>query len=201
VLGCDTPFPQPGRPCSGYLLQAAGKSVGVDAGSGTLAELQRHADLADIDAIWISHMHPDHWVDLLAAWNAYINDSSLPRPQVFGPPGWTDRLDAAIGQSDASANAFAATELHDRAEFAFGPITLRAYEMHHSVPTFGLRAEHAGRVVAYSADTGPCDALVELGRDAHLLVIETGTADPQEFHCTPEEAADSAISAEHSEWC
>lgn len=195
VLGCDTPFPRPDRPCSGYLLRADGQSIWVDAGSGTLAELQRHVDLADVGVMWISHLHPDHWIDLLAAWNAYINDASLPRPQVFGPPGLADRLDAALGQAGASAKVFKIYELCDRFETQVGPISLWAYEMRHSVPTFGLRAECNGRVLGYSADTGPCEALVELSRDAHLLVVEVGANEPQEFHCTPEEAASSAVTA------
>src|SRR5262249_29050461 len=120
VLGCVTPFPQPDRPCSGYLLEAGGHNIWVDAGSGTLAELQRHVSLADVDTIWISHLHPDHWADLLSAWNAYINDDSLPHPRVFGPPGWAGRLDAALAQEGASAKVFEVVELHDRSKIELG---------------------------------------------------------------------------------
>ncbi|MFC0112579.1 MBL fold metallo-hydrolase [Kibdelosporangium aridum] len=85
VLGAATPFPKPDEPCSGFLLQADDTSIWIDAGSGTLAELQRHVALSDVDAIWISHLHPDRWAELQAAWNAYANDESLPRPTGFGP--------------------------------------------------------------------------------------------------------------------
>lgn len=195
VLGAATPFPKPDEPCSGYLLQAGGTAVWVDAGSGTLAELQRHVALAEVDAIWISHMHPDHWADLLAAWNAYANDEGLPRPKVFGPPGWADRLDGALGQEGAAAKVFDVVELHDRMKVEVGPIELQAFVMRHSVPTFGVRAEINGRAVAYSADTGPCDALVQLAQGAELLVVEVGASESAEFHCTPEEAADGAAAA------
>jgi ribonuclease BN (tRNA processing enzyme) len=186
VLGAGTPFPKPDQPCSGYLLQADSTLIWIDAGSGTLAELQRHVSLGDIDAIWISHMHPDHWTDLLAVWNAYANDESLPRPNVFGPPGWAGRLDGALGQEGAAAKVFDIVELHDRVKMSVGPISLQAFAMHHSVPTFGVRAEMNGRALAYSADTGPCDALVQLAQGAELLVVDAGASEPTEFHYTPE---------------
>jgi ribonuclease BN (tRNA processing enzyme) len=195
VLGCDTPFPRPGRPCSGYLLRANGYAIWVDAGSGTLAELQRHVGLDEVHAIWLSHLHPDHYVDVLAAWNAYANNTELPRPQVFGPPSWTSRMDVMLGRPGASAQVFDTHELSAGFEVSIGPIVLRAYQMRHSVPTFGLRAEHGDRVVAYSADSGPCDTLVELSKGADLLLVEAGALEPQEFHCTPEEAAEVAVKA------
>ncbi|MFC0112578.1 MBL fold metallo-hydrolase [Kibdelosporangium aridum] len=70
-----------------------------------------------------------------------------------------------------------------------GPMELQAFAMHHSVPTFGVRAEANGRLLAYSADTGPCEALVELGQGTDVLVVEAGASEPVEFHCTPEEVA------------
>lgn len=68
VLGCATPCPSVDNPCSGYLVSGGDTRVWVDAGSGTLAELQRHVRLDDLDAIWISHMHADHSADLLTAY-------------------------------------------------------------------------------------------------------------------------------------
>ena len=64
VLGSSGSYPGPGRACSGYLVQGGGKNVWLDAGSGTMANLQKHIDLAEIDAVVISHEHPDHWSDI-----------------------------------------------------------------------------------------------------------------------------------------
>ena len=68
VLG-STPYPRPGEPCSGYLIRSQQAAVWVDCGSGTFAALQEHVDPADLDAIWLSHLHPDHCADLLTAFN------------------------------------------------------------------------------------------------------------------------------------
>lgn len=70
VLGCCGSYPGPGQACSGYLVRAIGTSVWVDAGTGTLANLQRHVRLQEVDAIVLSHEHPDHWMDLTGAYVA-----------------------------------------------------------------------------------------------------------------------------------
>ncbi|MDQ2754847.1 MAG: MBL fold metallo-hydrolase, partial [Actinomycetota bacterium] len=64
VLGCDGSYPGAGGACSGYLISDGETSVWLDAGSGTLANLQRHVAIEDLDAVVISHVHPDHWTDL-----------------------------------------------------------------------------------------------------------------------------------------
>lgn len=64
VLGSSGSYPGCGRACSGYLVQGAGTTVWMDAGSGTMANLQKHVRLDEVDAIVLSHEHPDHWADL-----------------------------------------------------------------------------------------------------------------------------------------
>ena len=66
VPGCDGSWTGPGGAGSGYLVASGGTSVLVDAGPGTFANLQRWIDPAVIDAVIISHHHPDHWTDLYA---------------------------------------------------------------------------------------------------------------------------------------
>lgn len=195
VLGCVTPYPRLDEPCSGFLIRTQQNAVWVDAGSGTLAELQRHVALSEIDAIWISHLHPDHSSDLLAAWNAYVNTPSLRKPIVFGPPGWSQRFDAIIGRTQASEETFTVEELHDGSVFEIGDIQLHAAAVRHSVPTFGVRACRGGRTVAYSADTGPGNGVTALAAAVDLLVIETGSDKPQQYHCTPEDAGTIATAA------
>ena len=87
VLGCCGSYPGPGGACSGYLVRGAGTTIWLDAGSGTLANLQRHVGLTDIDAVVLSHGHPDHWSDvegLRVALTYVIGRQGLP---VFAPAG------------------------------------------------------------------------------------------------------------------
>jgi phosphoribosyl 1,2-cyclic phosphodiesterase len=195
VLGCATPYPRPGEPCSGYLLQADGATVWIDAGPGTFAELQRHVPVDQVDAIWVSHLHPDHCTDVLAAWNLYINtpDQQRPRPTVIVPAKWTQNFDRFLARPGALDEVFDTIELREDTTFTVRGLTLTARRMLHGVPTYGLRATTAsGTTVAYSADTGPCTALTELAADADLLVAEAGAATDSTGHCTPENAARAA---------
>ena len=64
VLGCSGSYARPGGACSGYLVRAGDTTVWLDAGPGTLATLQQHVGLFDVDAVVLSHEHPDHWHDL-----------------------------------------------------------------------------------------------------------------------------------------
>jgi len=76
VLGCDGSYPGPGGAASGYLVQGGATRLWLDAGPGTFAALQRVVDPAAVDAIVLSHEHPDHWTDLesFAVWHRQSAD-------------------------------------------------------------------------------------------------------------------------------
>src|SRR6266498_3933295 len=179
VLGACGTYPSPWRACSGYLLEATSGGrvarVWVDTGSGSLANLLRYATLPQLDTIWLSHLHVDHSSDLPVAYYA-LRESS-----------------ATIEE------AFEVHELHDRERIRLGPLELTAIATVHSIETYGVRATAAGATLAYSADSGPCDALVELADSADLFLCESawserlGAGDP--VHMTPSLAGEWAARA------
>lgn len=202
VLGTATPYPRPGLPCSGFLLRTPATTLWVEAGPGTMAELQRHVRLEDVDAIWISHLHPDHCSDLLSVYQwRFTAEPPLPLLPVYGPPGWAQRIEAFLpnGRPGLLSGVFDIHELRDHGTSVLGDLTLTSRSVPHSVPGFGLRAEQDGRVFAYSGDSGPCAALTDLARAADLFVCESGyaTSAPGQapFHCTPEDAGRTASAA------
>ncbi|MCX4980652.1 MBL fold metallo-hydrolase [Streptomyces sp. NBC_00572] len=178
VLGSATPFARPGNACSGYLVEGGGVRVWVDAGSGTLAELQRYVALGDVDAVWISHLHADHSADLLTFSYALLYsglEPSLPVP-LFGPVGIADRLAGFLTNGSERSpveRAFAVEELHDGHVVRIGGLTLTSRAVEHGLPAFALRVEgEDGRSLVYSGDCEPCPSLVELARDCDLFVCE-----------------------------
>ncbi|HZC98733.1 MAG TPA: MBL fold metallo-hydrolase, partial [Actinomycetes bacterium] len=208
VLGACGTYPSAGRACSGYLLEATAgdrrASVWVDTGSGTLANLLRYTALPELDAIWLSHMHVDHSSDLPVAYYALRYGDLEPPPApvpVYGPSGWAEdvRAFALRGSSAAIEEAFEVHELHDRERVRLGPLELTAMATVHSIETYGLRATAAGATLAYSADSGPCDALAELAEGADLFLCESAwsewpaVADP--VHMTPTLAGEWAARA------
>ncbi|WP_191892465.1 MBL fold metallo-hydrolase, partial [Streptomyces griseoaurantiacus] len=137
VLGAGTPYPRPDRACSGYLLRADDIRVWVDAGPGTLANLQRHVRPDQLSAIWLSHTHADHTADLLSAYYALaFADLSPTAPiPVLGPPGWAERMEAflASGEPNPMSRVFEVHELHDGHEVTLGGLRLTSRAVEHGL--------------------------------------------------------------------
>ena len=192
VLGARSPYPTAGSPCSGYLVDASGTRVLVDLGLAVWPELLRQTDPNALAAIWVSHLHPDHAGDLLAAYQWAANSDDAQRLRIYGPPGWADRVGAFLPIPDGPDHVRRVFDVreHTHDTEALDNLTLTAIPVQHSVPTFGLRLTHASTTFAFSADSGPCSALNALAEEAHLFLCEAGAAQPGgQYHCTPEQAA------------
>jgi ribonuclease BN (tRNA processing enzyme) len=190
-VGCSGSIPGPDGPASCYLIEEQGFRLLLDLGSGALGPLQRHAPLTGIDAICLSHLHADHCLDLCPLWVAqiYAPDGPRPRIPVSGPDGTPERLDRAYGVTEepGMAGAFDFGTLQPGTR-QIGPFEITLARMNHPVETYGFRIAAGGRVIAYSADTGPSGALVSLARDADLLLCEASFLDgpglPGNLHLT-----------------
>jgi ribonuclease BN (tRNA processing enzyme) len=199
IVGCAGSFPGPDSPASCYLIEAGGFRLLLDLGNGALGALQRHCGLDDIDAVCISHHHADHCIDMCAYMVARTHHPDGPRPRlpVYGPPGTADRLTMALGVSHGSGmtDAFEFRTLTPGVT-GIGPLRVTTAHMNHPVETLGFRLEHGGAALAYSADTGPCDALVDLAAGADTLLCEASFLDgpglPADLHLTAAQAAGHA---------
>ena len=199
VLGCAGSFPGPDSPCSAYLVEADDFRLLVDFGAGSLSALQRYATLTSIDAILLTHLHADHILDACnyIVVRRYAPEGPYPTLPLYGPAGTADRLVAAYGQGPLDD----VYEVHDltAGTFDIGPFTVTAERVIHPVETYGLRIEHGHRVLAYSADTAPCDALLRLAQGADLFLCEAsyidGVDNPPDLHLTGREAGEAASKA------
>jgi ribonuclease BN (tRNA processing enzyme) len=199
VLGCAGSFPGPDSPCSAYLLEAEDFRLLVDFGAGSLSALQRYATLTSIDAIVLSHLHADHILDACnyVVVRRYAPEGAYPALPLFGPMGTAERLAGAYGEGpldDVYTFRTLATGTID-----IGPFTVTAERVNHPVETYGMRIEHAHRVLAYSADSAPCDALLRLAQGADMFLCEAsyldGVDNPPDLHLTGREAAEHATKA------
>ncbi|MBL1106308.1 MBL fold metallo-hydrolase [Streptomyces sp. 5-8] len=198
VLGTASPHPGPDRPCSGYLVSGGGAEVWVDAGPGTFAALQRYTDPARLTAIWISHLHADHTADLLAAAYAFAFGGMAPNAPipVYAPQDCARRLAGFFGRPDVDflKGVFDFRSLYDGHDVRHWNLRLTARAVAHDTEAYGLRAESQGSVLAYSGDSGPCPALVELASGADLFLCEADIDEHrdgehhQQVHLTPEDA-------------
>jgi ribonuclease BN (tRNA processing enzyme) len=177
VLGCCGSYPAPsgGGACSGYLVQGAGTTVWVDAGSGTLDNLQRHAELHDVDAIVLSHEHPDHWSDLEAYWVAAKYVLQLGKRTVYAPSGLQ-----AHTYHDAKDPWFEWHDVDDGDVVPIGGLTFTFSDTGHGPTTLAMRIDGDGRTLAYSADTPEGWSFAAFGTGIDLALCEATLQAPLE---------------------
>lgn len=202
VLGCAGTFPGPDSPCSSYLVEHDGFRLVMDMGGGSLGQLQKHIGLLDVDAIYISHLHADHCIDLVAYSYArrYHPGGIPPQLPVYGPKGTGGRICNAFDNPPLNG-LIDVFDFHEVpvGTMRIGPFTVTSARSNHPVECHALRIEVDDRSLVYSADTGVSDALVELARDADLFLCEASWEHdgdhPPGVHLSGREAGEHATRA------
>src|SRR5690606_7826042 len=171
-------------------------------GSGSLGVLQRFIGLYDVDAIFLSHLHADHCLDLCGYHVArtYGPAAPYPRVPVHAPAAAPGRLAAASGMPEERGleTAFASARLAPGTIEA-GPFRVTSALVNHPVEAYGFRVEYGGRSVTYSGDTGECPELVKLAENTDLLLCEASLLHrpdlPVGLHLSGKQAAEHAAEA------
>jgi ribonuclease BN (tRNA processing enzyme) len=201
VLGCAGSFPGPESACSAYLVEEDGFRLLIDFGSGSLSALQRYAGLRAVDAILLTHLHCDHMLDACTyvVVRRYDPSGPLPALPVYAPAGAPDRIAAAYSQEEGPVDDVYTFYGLQPGTFPIGPFSVTVDRVNHPVETYGVRLESKGRVLTYSSDTAPCEALVRLAMGADLFLCEAsyidGVDNPPDLHLTGREAAEVATKA------
>jgi ribonuclease BN (tRNA processing enzyme) len=215
VLGKSPSWQDAGGACSGYLIQEDGTNLLLDCGNGVFGKLRERIDYTEVDAVVISHLHADHFLDLVPFSYALTyspKQQPVPvhdwpgtddpaRPRLIAPPeaGATfRRVVGAWGNEDLIEKAFELEEYAAGDEVSVGPITASFHPVPHFIDTFAvnLGAQGGDVKLSYSADTSPSEEIVEIARDADLMIVEATLPRPERTghrgHLTPEEAGDHA---------
>ncbi|MDQ2872051.1 MAG: MBL fold metallo-hydrolase [Candidatus Eremiobacteraeota bacterium] len=208
-MGSSSSTPRPGRACSSYVVASERGAVALDFGSGALAALRTAWDYAALDALLISHMHADHFLDLVPLRYALkYGPQRRERPlDLYLPPGGEAMLQRMVCAFTAEG----------RGGFFDGTLAVRTYDPQkvvdvgglsisfaptvHSIKTYAMRVESDGFAVAYSADTAPCEAVVALASRADAFICEctlgaAGSDARPRMHSTAREAGEMAARAE-----
>lgn len=202
VLGACGTWPGPGQANCGYLVSHEGSHLWMDAGSGTFANLQLHIRIEEISAVLISHGHADHFVDTVSAFYArHYGGLGTPGLPFYSPPDFVEQacLLVSEGGLDVMRQAFTFTDVQAGSVFQVGPFHVTVFPMEHiGVQAVGFRIEAGGAVLAYTGDTGPAPAVVELARDADLFVCEATYQEASRkfpFHMSAAQAGEHATAA------
>ena len=205
IVGCSGSYPGPESAASCYLLEADhdGRTwrILLDLGNGALGQLHRYVDPLAVDAVFVSHLHADHCLDLCGYYVMRKYHPTGPQPPipVWGPDGTAERMARAydLPEDPGMTEEFAFRE--HGAPVELGPFRIEAREVVHPVLAFALKVTADGRTLVYSGDTGPCAALDEAAAGADLLLAEasfqTGDDNPPDLHLTGADCGRTATAA------
>lgn len=194
MLGTGAALADPDRGHSAILVSVRERHYLLDIGHGATRQLVRaNVDPADVNHVFISHLHFDHTEDaayfLIASWMA----NRAVRPAIYGPPGTKDFLSHLLEDGAYHLDIRARVQYRQRAEsiemirpdvveftpgliFDDGLVRIHADYVDHLHPDilhcFGFRLEALGRSIAFSGDTKPCDTMRRYARDCDLLIHE-----------------------------
>jgi ribonuclease BN (tRNA processing enzyme) len=196
------PPPRAHRAQSSNLLIVNGSLYVVDAGDGVARRLAKAGiNVRDIGTIFLTHHHDDHTAGLGTLMSdAWDNQRTQPI-NVYGPPRTEDLVKAAVqyfgisaqiriadgGRTVPIAQVFFGHDVAPGMVYQDANIKVTAAENTHfefhkgaaagKYKSYSYRFETPGRVIVFTGDTGPSDAVTELARGADLLVSEANSVD------------------------
>jgi ribonuclease BN (tRNA processing enzyme) len=210
VLGKSPSWQDAGGACSGYLVEAGDTTLLLDCGNGVFGKLRAVCDYVDVDAVVLSHLHADHFLDLVPFSYAlaysprqqpvpvepfWKGTDSPARPALHVPRGGRDvfrRVTGAWGSEDLIEKAFDLHEYRVDDVFELGPLRLRFALVPHFVETHAVEIAEEGRRFTFGADSSPNQEVTEFARDTDLLMLEATLPRPEREgprgHLTPAEA-------------
>lgn len=183
ILGTSPAFINADNACAGYLLTDQGTAVMLECGPGSVGKLRKFTEPYLLDAVVVSHLHADHYLDLVTMRYGlrYWQSREQGKLPVFLPPGGVRHLrsvGALIGESATFFDdVFSLEEYSQQWPLHVGSLVFQFQLVLHYVPSYGVRVQSAdgtpgGRCLAYSADAGPCEELVAVARDTDLFLCE-----------------------------
>ena len=231
ITGTGTPIQSASRAGPGVLIESHGVKLQFDAGRGTVMRLaSAGSNLLDLDALFVTHHHSDHIVGipdlLMTRWLNDIERIGAPDLPIHVPAGpaadivgslldsWRDEMEMRRQHSgrpniaSVDVRPFTPGKATSVAVATFGSVSVTAIAVAHSPVTnaVGYRVDTPDGSIAISGDTAPCDQIVEISRNADILIHETILAsslegkvsDPQrllDYHAEPRAVGEMAAAA------
>jgi ribonuclease BN (tRNA processing enzyme) len=176
VLGSGTCVPSLKRNAPGYFLEAGETRLLVDCGSGILLQLERCGrSYKDIDAVFITHLHPDHFSDLMPLIHAMLATPGYKRKKdliITGPKGLRQYYDLAIASIIGKPKEFSIVVQEIEDSLVLEPFVVTSISTVHSDSSVAYRFEEGGSALVYTGDAAYDEGLIDISRGADLLVID-----------------------------
>ena len=201
VVGCSGSAPGPSSAASCYLVEHDGFRLVLDLGNGAFGTLQSVADPGSIDAVFLSHLHADHCLDVapFVVWHRYSGLSTKKHVPLYAPVAAERRLSLAYSDDgDGITDVFDFVPVGP-GSFTLGPFEVTLARTAHPIECYAIRLAVEGRSLVYTGDTGPCASVVDLARGADVLLAEAahppGPGLPDGLLLTGREAGEHAAAA------
>ena len=176
VLGAGPAYTdRPGASGACYLVTHGSTRVLLDLGQGSFPRIFEHLPAQDLDAVAISHLHPDHYIDLVPM-RHYLRYEFTPprRMRVLGPSQLASRLDALHAWPGFTAESLDASTLGEGTVHAIEDLTVEGRLVTHTDESYAIRVALAGGGpgLVYSGDCGNADDIAPLIRPGDTLLAE-----------------------------
>jgi ribonuclease BN (tRNA processing enzyme) len=177
ILGSEPAWPSASRACSGFLVQSARSTILVDCGTGVFERLRAVIPPEELTGVVISHLHFDHWVDLVPFRYYLAFEAASPvRPSLHLPPGANEKLHDIIEPIDPAtrffADVFETSEYDPRGELRFGELLITFRQTRHPIETYAFKLTLGTKTAVYSADTGWAEYIADFAQGADLFLCE-----------------------------
>jgi ribonuclease BN (tRNA processing enzyme) len=193
VLGMYAPYPPAGCATSGYLLQGGGTSILLDCGSGVISRLRQFAEIEELSAVILSHLHGDHMADTailryMPEYRRRFGQGDGERVVIYAPPEPEAEYGWLCGRE-----TFEVRPVFHGMFAAAGGMACTFFAMRHPYPCYGVRVECEGKVFAFTGDTVMNPNLPALVQNADLLLCDSAFLSrdktPSSVHLSAAEAA------------
>lgn len=164
VIGAGPAYTdRPGATGAAYLVRSSAASVLLDFGHGAFARLAGLIEPSGLDAVVISHLHPDHFIDLVPL-RHYLHYEFRPgrRVRVLGPAALGERMDALHAEPGFSAAALDIEPVTDGGRYVVGDLAIDARRIFHTDDSYGYRVAslEGGQGLVYSGDCGRAETSI-----------------------------------------
>lgn len=167
ILGNNGPYPSAGGACSGYLIEHEDTKILLDCGNGVMSNLLKVCDVEALDAVILSHLHPDHISDLFVL--RYTLSEKGRKIPVYAPNNPKEEYERLHYK-----NAYDIHPIEEHLQFNIGPLSISFCELQHVLQNFGICIEVEGKKFVYTGDMQYDEKIVDFAKDAHVLLIESG---------------------------
>jgi ribonuclease BN (tRNA processing enzyme) len=196
VLGSSGAYPTKSNPCSAYIVELAGFRILLDAGYSAFSALLHHLTPDAIDAVIVTHGHPDHCADLNPLLRARALGYSCGPLPLYCPPGALDAV-LALDRPGMLDSFYELCEFTPGSSFTVGPFQVDTRLLPHWLPNAGVRLNDS---VVYTGDTGPSPLIAELAEGVRTLIADASypslvPAGAEEFLSSASDAGRHATAA------